>query len=196
MYEIEMKAHVWDKEEVRNNLKKFATIGKSLEKSDQYWKHSSTHQQIRIRKEQIDNTITYLVTYKRKQNKVTKSGNTMEVNDEQEFTIDNPKALACFLKDGGYEISLHKEKKVEQWHYQNFLLELCQVPPLGDFLEIEIISDSDKPAIIQAYEQQISHIFTFCGIPETDIENKYYSQLLEERSCLKGQNSKRKQKTS
>ncbi len=196
MYEIEMKAHVWDTKTLRNNLNSFATKGKILDKSDQYWKHPATNQQIRIRKEEIDNITTYLVTYKRKQIKVTNSGNTMEVNDEQEFTIDNPNALVFFLQDGGYTISLYKEKKVEQWHYENVLLELCSVPPLGDFLEIEIISDSDNPEIIQAYEQQISHLFTLCGIAKTDIENKYYSQLLEERLCSKDENSKQKQKNN
>ena len=150
MYEIESKAHVLQRENVIQKLNSFATYGGKSEKKDIYYRiptefSPESYVSIRFRTEVFysqDKTekITYF-TYKKKSIQKDKNSSAIEVNEEHECTISDFSAIETFLKDIGGKISLIKEKITEHWTYilnnEEMHIELCNVPPLGDFLEIE-----------------------------------------------------------
>lgn len=183
MYEIELKAHVYDKPNTIKKINTFATYLGDCHKKDTYWINQTTNQQIRIRcilyKENRESK-TYIVTYKQKQIKNSEDGSTYEVNKEHEFTINNPNSLEEFLKDAGFAILRKKEKITSQWEYQNTLLELCTVPPLGDFLELEIIAKDNTESTVTKAKEELLNILTKCEIEKKHIEPKYYNQMIQE----------------
>ena len=86
-----------------------------------------------------------------------------------------------------------KEKIVEHWTYktqnEELHVELCTVPPLGDFLEIEVIKETQNPEEIAKIKQLEEQLLQECEIPLSQIEPKYYSQMLEGCSVKKVQDS-------
>lgn len=196
-YEIELKAHVYNRAQVIENLNKIGNYGGHTEKKDTYYsfslpaaesKNGKKHISARIRKEiQTLNgktSETSVFTYKRKETKKTHDGNEIEVNQENEFSFENEQALAVFFMDLGAEISLTKEKSVEQWmvniNGENAHAELCTVPPLGDFLEIEIIKDNNDENTVSKCQDSIKKIFEKCNIPLENIEERYYRDMLKD----------------
>lgn len=117
-----------------------------------------------------------VVTYKRK----AVLGSSFEVNHEQEFQIDKRGPLEIFLQDTGFSISLKKEKLVAAWEWENVTLELCFIPELGNFLELEVLSSCDGPEVVAAARKKLRAVLALCGVAESAIEGKYYSQLLQE----------------
>lgn len=198
-FEIELKAHVYNRDEVisiLNSLDDCKYEG-HREKSDTYYKFplssnksedGKNHISARIRKERftladVDNT-QYLFTYKKKERIVDSNGTEIEVNDENEMAFSqSPDALEVFFKDLGGTVSLKKEKSVEGWiakidgEYAH--IELCTVPPLGDFLEIEIIKDENDAQTVDRCKKIEEKIFTLCKIPLNQIESRYYKDLLK-----------------
>ena len=105
---------------------------------------------------------------------------SFEVNQEQEFQVDKREPLELFLQDAGFSIHLKKEKLVAAWQWDEVLLELCFIPELGNFLELEILCDSDSPEVVAAAHKKLRKVLAECGIEESAIESRYYSQLLQE----------------
>ena len=62
------------------------------------------------------------------------------------------------------------------WHYDGANLELCHVARLGDFLEIEILSENTSEKPVSQSREKLSKMLSKSGIPEDNIENRYYSQ--------------------
>lgn len=191
MYEIELKAHIKDRDDLTKRLHSFASFKGSTHKFDTYWRSATDNIQIRVRQERkqanphgnMEETTT-TVTYKRKQLRVSQDGTSIEVNDEQEFSISSRNPFEEFLQDAGFSILRKKEKHVEQWQFEDALLELCNVPPLGDFLEMEILAADNKEATVQAARTKLSFLLEKCGIPESDIEPRYYNEMLSEHDKL------------
>ena len=192
MYEIELKARVRDKEALEERLKKTAIYKGYREKKDTYWKLIKTGGFIscRIREETTETkdgkASKIFFTYKRKEIRSTDKGATIELNDEKECSISDKEALEVFLQDTGFKIELCKTKEVSQWEYGEALLELCLVEPLGYFLEIEILSPVNDPETVEKKKKQLLHILKTCGIPETEVENKYYRELILEQNLSRG----------
>lgn len=196
MIEIEIKAHVYDKEKLRNTLKTFAQYQQTVERSDLYYHipvkeipGQKPYITARIRTEikninGKDNKTVY-VTYKKKE----LSENNIEVNIEKETEIKDENVLISLFNDAGFLLAHKKAKHVEDYITQtvfgNATLELCNIPPLGDFLEIEILSESDEPLKIQNIKEELKKLLSRCEIPESCIEPKYYTQMLSE---LEGKN--------
>ena len=138
----------------------------------------------RIRKTVYEKTgetkITF--TYKRKELRKDADGIAVEVNDEKECTLSETDAIESFIKDAGGGISHVKEKIIKEWYAETEAgkahIELCTVPPLGDFLEIEVLAKDDTHA--QNAKRAIMSIFKNCGIDESAIESRYYSDMLAE----------------
>lgn len=190
MYEVELKAHVYNKEELLKLLKTFATYEGYFFKQDTYYSAIINEKQIsiRIRKEsqttkENTNQIIFL-TYKQKELKTTKDNKTIEVNNEKECTLSDEAAITCFLQDSGFTVSLKKEKQTERFYIEtNFgkaTIEVCTINPIGTFIEIEILSPSQEETIINKIKEELINILNKCKIPQDNIENKYYSQLLKE----------------
>ena len=58
--------------------------------------------------------------------------------------------------------------------------ELCTVPPLGDFLEIEVVKEVQDEQTVQKITKLQEQLLSDCNIPLSQIEPKYYSQMLKE----------------
>lgn len=126
---------------------------------------------------------TVFFTYKRKALK-HEGGCDIEVNDEKECRLDDDKALISMLLDAGFFVSQRKRKTVLGYTYPTPLgeahIELCTVPPLGDFLEIEIMSEENDDKTVYKAQEAIKKIFQKCSISLDAIEERYYSQMLQD----------------
>lgn len=190
MKEIEIKAHVYNSQEVIDILNKNAYILGKSEKQDTYYhlplstpaSDKKNYISVRIRKETTDTTRYYL-TYKQKELIKQIDGTSIEVNDENETEIQNPAALEKLFASLGGKIALKKQKSVIHWNCEiegiKTHIELCTIPPLGDFLEIESIQESDDPQLVEKIKKVEESIFTMCNIPLSQIEPRYYSELLK-----------------
>lgn len=194
MYEIELKAHVLDRKSVIQNLEKFAAFSGAVEKDDTYYSNTINGKSIkvRIRKEtpfstqevpnapQTTSQKSVIFTYKRKEI-LEKNGTSIEVNDEKELFLSDADAIEAFLFDTGFKTTLKKQKTVLSWHYDGANLELCHVARLGDFLEIEILSENNSEKTVSQSRGKLLKMLSKCGISEDKIENRYYSQMLGEK---------------
>jgi len=189
MYEIELKAHVEDRQATIEKINAFAVYCGEVHKSDTYYRLIADGKKIstRIRKEtripgdnrETGDTLT-LLTYKRKEKRMDANGTATEVNDEKECTISDASPLEALLADIGFEVSIKKEKQVMGWTYNDAHLELCTVPPLGDFLEIEILSPDNDAKTVQSCQQELQNLLEKAGISKDKIEERYYSDMLRE----------------
>ena len=192
MKEIELKAHVLDREKTRQTIETFACFQRSLLKEDTYYEMAGKEGvRLRIRRETQDDKTTYLATYKKSEAfRKGHSGET-EVNEEAECTLSSPDVLISFLRDTGFNVVLQKRKETLSWKKDTDLvidgvrlfatLELCCVPPLGDFIEIEILSPSDEPSCVEAIQKELLHLLEKCGVSSSCIERQYYSDLLAQQ---------------
>jgi adenylate cyclase class 2 len=125
------------------------------------------------------------VNYKKKE---IRSGQ-IEVNDEYEFTIgaglDKKEAekeklsFETFLSSAGFSPSMVKHKDTKRWNFEDTLIEVSYVDKLGDFIEIEILSETaDTERTIEAHKKLLRTLEK-AGVPEENIETRYYSELLE-----------------
>ena len=168
MNEIEIKAHVENREALVQRLNQIATLQASVTRDDTYYSlpvHGA--KRLRIRKEKSANSEKILVTYKRKELRNEGSGFETEVNEEMECLVTNALPLETFLLDSGFTVHLKKHKEVSDWNYTAkdskgndipVTLELCNVPPLGDFLEIEILSSETEPQKIQKLQDLLLEV--------------------------------------
>lgn len=192
MKEIELKAHVFDRVETQKKIESFASFQSSLLKEDTYYELAGKEGvRLRIRRETHDGNTTFLATYKKSEAfRKGLSGET-EVNEEAECTLSSPEALQSFLRDTGFKAVLRKRKETLSWKKDTDLvmggvrlfatLELCRVPPLGDFVEIEILSPSDAASDIEAIQKELLHLLEKCGVNPSCIERQYYSDLLAQQ---------------
>lgn len=192
MYEIELKAHIYNREETIKILNTFANYVGFFQKHDSYYKlqkqNSNDFISVRIRKElskqeQNISEIIYL-TYKQKELKNTSDGTKIEVNNEKECELSNSETVISILLDTGFYEYLTKSKTVEKFSYQTpsgtATIEICTIPPIGDFIEIEILNDSNNESNVDNIRKEILSILEKCNIPQSQIEEKFYSQLLKE----------------
>jgi len=201
MKEIEIKAHVYNREEVisiLNSLPESTPLG-TTEKSDVYYhipltsKKSKAHKKdksaeknhisVRFRTEiENDSKKSIVFTYKQKEVLVKADGSSIEVNDENECTVSDSVPFIKMIEALGGTVSLEKHKSVIHWQVisDGFSAhtELCTVPPLGDFLEIEIISESAEEDLVNAAKTAEEKILTLCNIPLSQIEPRYYREML------------------
>ncbi len=193
MYEIELKAHVKNRRDVIKNLERFAVFSAAIEKDDTYYSKEINGKtiKVRIRKEtpftteeipdapQITGQKSVIFTYKRKEI-ITKDETSIEVNDEKETFLSEAEPFEAFLTDTGFVPSLKKHKITLGWHYDGAHLELCTVDRLGDFIEIEILSESNEENQVLQAKEKLLKLLSKCGIDESQIEERYYSQMLRE----------------
>jgi len=198
MTEIELKARVADRAALEKRLDQIARFTMQLTRDDTYYGLSKeTKCKLRIRREKSTaNGSVEIITYKRKEMRTLPDGSMSEVNDERETGIQNADVLESFLRDSGFMVTLKKHKDVKDWELvirkDDFpqeagieqdlcaTFELCKVPPLGDFLEIEILSPQNKPSCVQAIQKKLRDLLALAKIDENQIENRYYSELLRD----------------
>lgn len=181
MTEIELKAHVRDPSGTEERLRSFCTFRGETVKKDEYWKNPAG-KTVRIREETGKPPV---LTWKVK----TLNGG-VEVNDEKEFSVSSGSLCSEFLKEAGFSPSLRKEKRTKTYTCGAFpeaagtgkgfpaSLELSEVAGLGFFLEIEIMLDKPDGETEKEARQTLGVLLARAGIPESEIEERYYSELL------------------
>lgn len=201
MYEIELKAHVPDKNNCIEKINSFAKYLGTIVKDDEYFQlelhdengisTNASHLTARLRKESYtfpDGSLKKqeLLTYKKKLRKTDSTGAAYEVNEENESEISNGEAVKKLLVDSGYKKAYTKHKDVMQWKMATdegeAHLELCNIPPLGDFLEIEIVTDSCSNE--EKIRLKLKELIVKAGISSDNIEERYYSELLAEAGMI------------
>lgn len=199
--EIELKAHARDREAVLKKLNAFAVFDKSVSKDDRYFKMEKSgapngHITARIRQEKtVDQNGRALeekifLTYKKKEKRLASGGGALEVNQEFEAAMDNAECLEALFADIGFVPHFTKHKDAVGFYADTPCgkahLELCSVPPLGDFLEIEFVMDGEaNESQISAMRKELESLVVKCGLALDDIEEKYYSELLAEAGIIK-----------
>ena len=192
MTEVELKAHVDDREGLKKKLDAFAHFEHSVSRDDRYWGMEGVkHKKIRVRHEKYDDgRQSVLLTYKKKEKRL-ENGVPIEVNDERECEMTDSLPLESFLEDHGFNILVKKHKDVMDWTKEVpshgvipsglfATFELCTVPPLGDFLEIEVLSPSDDDKLVAQLRELLEQYLRDLGIPKEKIEGRYYSDMLKD----------------
>jgi adenylate cyclase class 2 len=201
-YEIELKAHVASAESTAGRIARFADFLFAYEKEDVYWYNGSAAipSGVRVRTESrtaADGTCSRctLVTYKRQE----KRGG-VEVNEEKEFCVSPPDthagdtgrdeaAAAVFrelLTRAGFSAGFTKTKSGSCWRCAMpdappVTIELSLVEPLGWFLELEIVQDTERRAADA--RQALYAVLKKAGIPRSCIEPRYYSEMLQNKGA-------------
>ena len=173
-YEIEKKAWLSSLSDMEKKVASFMSFIKEDMKKDTYYIHSSSAH-IDFMKDSIfrireDNSGVF-INYKQREF----SGKT-EINQETEFPVINPGELEKLFFYMGYKILVKKYKHSKIYGYKNAAVELNVIEDLGNFIEVEVIAENEgeKDAAIST----INEIFSLLEIPEKDIENRYYIDLL------------------
>ena len=200
MYEIELKAHVKDRKSLAEKLKVFAKFLRHIKRSDEYYHLPAENSEfakkdaagksyisVRLRTEtsffRQEECKTFF-TYKRKELRTGADGTMSEVNDEKECILSDGNALKAAFEDAGFTLAQKKQKDVEEYEmhtpFGKAAIELCSVPPLGDFLEIEILSSSNDDLHVKSVQKELMRILDKAEIPPEQIEKRYYSELLAE----------------
>lgn len=175
MIEIELKAHVSDPGHLREILGMIAIPGRLVVKSDMYWNlpdigsSSSFKERFRIRMEGSNATVT---------RKIKHLVGETEVNQEIEFSVSDPEAFLDLMQHVGCTKSYEKKKISEQYISGRILAELVNIEKLGYFLELEILASDDNSETIKTAQQELLAFLKLCNINTTEIETKYYSELL------------------
>ena len=205
MYEIELKAHVYNRDELIPKLNADARYLGTAEKNDTYWRLTAFVRDaaidangkagnveksltVRIRTEctvaaEKGKTCRHLVTYKEK-HRECKENPALEVNDEKEFAVSDRAEFERFLHKAGFEAVYEKHKKSMQWEKGDALIELCTVEPLGDFLEMEILAETADENRVKKTRLALEKLLKKYGIPLEQIEPMYYSELLKAKKFL------------
>ena len=208
MYEIELKAHVYNRDELICKLNADARYLGTAEKDDTYWrltafvrdgvidandkagterpdkaeKNAENSLTVRIRTECTE-TAAKEKTYRylvtyKQKRRICKENPALEVNDEKEFAVSDRAEFERFLQKAGFEAVFEKHKKSMQWTKDCVLIELCTVKHLGDFLEMEILAETADKKYIKEARLKLEKLLKKYGIPLEQIEPMYYSELL------------------
>lgn len=206
MTEIEIKAHVADPVAAEKNIRAFAGFEGHVSKSDTYWKKNGSETEcddiadsgatgqtapqpvkVRIREERDPERGegTTVVTYKRKELQ-----GDIEVNDEREFSIDDRAAFETLIGDLGFVPYVKKEKDTKSFSHRagdgnEVTIELSLVAGLGWFVELEILADNPSSEETARAQTALRETLARCGIPESAIERRYYTDLIAESASAK-----------
>jgi adenylate cyclase class 2 len=151
-----------------------------IDKMDQYWidPRRTRDQYGRFRFRIRSDGGKYVVTFKDK-----RMLGTLEVNRETEFAVDDPESFRELLQRLGCEVLYTKRKRGTKWHSEGMVVEAVTVEGLGCFLEIETLRDSDDEMTLAKARAQLLEVLFRCGLEESDLEPRYYSELLGVDKC-------------
>jgi len=171
MYEVEAKVPLKKSDvlRLRKELPKLAKFVKKTVKKDFYFPDFEKTM-IRLRMEGKKGVFAM-------KSKTRRSG--VELNEELEWDVADPRAFLRVMKEIGLPLTLKKEKFSEIYRCGKFTIELNRVTGLGHYLEIETMVKS-KSAMKGAQKELLS-LFARLGFSPNKFENKYYLELLLER---------------
>lgn len=168
MYEIEIKAWIYEPEKIEKKLEEIGA--KKIDEfslKDVYYRHpcydfKERDEELRLR-------------YKKGKIYVTFKGKADEKREKRlEIEFEVPKEFEALLECLGFEPCIEKVKHVKRFEYGRYTLELVKVEHLGFFIEIEKMCE-EKEGSEDLYE-----LLGRLGIPRERIERRYYTEMLEE----------------
>ena len=178
VFEIEKKAWIEDKERIISYLSTHAEYLGESKKSDVYFCQKEKDQVniftdtvYRLRTIEKKDKTLFEVTYKKK----SLVHNT-EVNKEYNFEVDDGEVFLQFTEYIGFKPFIEKTKLTQKFNYREALVEISTVLPLGDFIEVEILSTKEEET--PAHIQRIDDIFEELQIPKENEESTPYVDLI------------------
>ncbi len=173
-FEVEIKGWLRQPAEIEARAAQLGVFAGETLKEDIYFRRrgeTSTlpAERFRLRRE----AGTSVVTFKRL---VEASG--VEVNQEIEFTVDDPHAFFQFADRFGFEPFVVKRKKSRVYRVERARVELNEVEHLGHFVEIEILADEE--AFVPIARTEVARLFTRLGLAPTDLEPRRYIELIQQ----------------
>jgi adenylate cyclase, class 2 len=195
--EIELKARLRDPEAARRVLDGMAPFVREFDKTDEYFLlpdgMPGQGRNFRLRHDGG----TALVTWKRR----SREG-ALEVNIEREFEVSDPQAFLELCLAMGAREYFTKRKIGREYALGGLRIELCQVPPLGHFIEIEHVAPTSAPsgleagpgegpaffsdrALVEGIRAQELDVLKKLGISQAEIEERTYSAMLGELGLWK-----------
>lgn len=175
MREIEIKARVSDVEALRNVLKdKGVALSEPIRHHDVVWgpEGKSTHANVpwlRLRTETKKDTVRYLFTLKR-----SVTGQLDSIEHETE--VIDPDAIEGIVHELGFTLYSDITKTREKAHLDDKELCLDSVDGLGDFIELEKLTDDS--AEYRAVEDELWEIMESFGISRSDEVTVGYDVLV------------------
>ncbi|MBN1258409.1 class IV adenylate cyclase [Candidatus Peregrinibacteria bacterium] len=172
MYEVEAKAPFKksDYARLKREILKVARFVKKTAKKDFYFPGFKTLM-IRLRVEGERGMMTI---------KAKSRAGGVESNEEREWEVKDPPAFLRFMKKAGLPLTLKKQKFSEVFSKGPFSIELNRVTGLGYYLEIETMVKSKSSA--KAARKKLLLLFRHFGFNPSDLENKYYLELLRKKN--------------
>jgi len=174
--EIEMKARVFNVEEIRTKL--IARFGQPVQlmREDFYFAPRSNRslkspQMFRVR---VESSGQVFVTGKQKH--VTPEG--LEVNVENEFGVTDKNALFRIIAKIDFVCVFMKKKITSVFRMDDINVEISEVPPIGYFLEIEALREDKSQA--DEVKKKIISLFESVGIGSQQYAPSSYTKLLRQ----------------
>ena len=178
--EIELKAHVKDREALKATLDEKAKFCGSFVKEDCYWLATPDMpvSKLRFRREKLclpdgSEKETYFTTCKIKE---LRDG--IEINDEFEFEVNPGPAFEEFIKQLGFTPDISKRKQGWAYSWKGICAELAEVEGLGWFLELEILAEDKQEKTLLQARNRLLDLLNELGIDRQDIESRFYTEML------------------
>ncbi len=188
MIEVELKAHVRDPDAVVKRVGTFSKFVCGFEKFDAYWhgpdwRLSRGTKGFRVRTENGETLVAF---------KTKRCEGGIEVNREVEFSVSDPAAADEFFLRLGCEPFYTKRKRGTRWESdllggeRPITIEVLELEGLGSFIEIEALLESEAPELVALALGEIKGLLAKAGVSESDIESRYYSELLMGAGIIQG----------
>jgi adenylate cyclase class 2 len=171
-YEVELKAWVDDWESILAKLRELCLFIREFRKTDRYFSRAGAGDRstsFRLRTDNGGATVTF-------KEKVYRD--RMEFNREREFTVDDASAFAELVERAGCRQHARKTKEGYQFAYGGLTVELVRVSDVGEFVEIELMEESDDSAAHERAARRVRAFLETLGITEERIEGRSYMSLL------------------
>lgn len=183
MIEVELKARLRDRAAALAAVGSFAREREEVDKFDEYWRESGSRagyadRGFRLRTEKGVSVVNF---------KTKRGEGGIEINRESEFGVSDREVFNEFVRRLGCEMAYTKNKRglaFKAGGAGDFpdaaTIEILEVQGLGDFIEIEILLERDEPAAVARAQGELLALLALTGVPESDIEPRFYSELLSE----------------
>ena len=186
MIEVELKARLRDRAAAEAAVGSFAESVGAFDKRDGYWhgpdwRANRGMKGFRLRTEVgADLAPENVVTFKSK-----RSEGGIEINREVEFAVSDRSSFLEFILRLGCEPFYDKRKtgvafKVAASGSYPYAatVEMVEIEGLGDFIEIEILLESEEAGAVDLARREILELLSLAGVAESEIEPRFYSELL------------------
>jgi len=176
MWEIELKIPISQPETVAQKLNQLGSWQGHFEKKDIYYTPLTNPQgptAFRLRQENS----TWIVTHKAK---TINQG--IENSRETEFNVSDPQAFDTFVRALGYTTAIKKIKLGQWWKLDHdFKAELSEVPPLGHWLELEILlPDEASENLVHSSRTRLEFVLSQLELDPETIEARPYTEMLRQ----------------